>query len=103
MITKTKRFIYTGMLLSSVFFTACENAEAVKGYKYATTKENLETAVNKVIANNPNIYHESIKVDIDSLLKKAEAEATSVDSAKFYNDGKNYVTIKIKSGDTEND
>ena len=33
----------------------CGSAEPIKGYRYQTTKKNLEKAVMKVIKSSPNI------------------------------------------------
>jgi len=72
---------------------------SIKGYHYATTKDQLEKAVMTVIKNNKNIYRDTIKnYTIDITNGKHD---TIIDD--YYNDGKNYVTIKIKIADKENE
>jgi hypothetical protein len=92
-------------ILTSLF-DGCGSAEAIKGYRYPTTKYNLEKAVMKVIKSNPHIYRDSSKDSIyDSTMEKNvyETATTGADSAIYYNDGKHFVTIKIKVGQTESD
>ncbi|HEV8081747.1 MAG TPA: hypothetical protein VGP55_01015 [Chitinophagaceae bacterium] len=87
-----------------ISFVGCGSAEAIKGYRYPVTKDVLEKAVMKVIKGSPNIYRDSSKNGMfDSAMQKAENEHSSVDSAIYYNDGKHYVTIKIKVGQIDND
>src|SRR5689334_3163388 len=93
--------------LWAIIFTSlpagCGSAEAIKGYRYSTTKDHLEAAVRKVIKSNPNIYHDSMQEGkLDSVMEKAEREHSVADSAVYYNDGKHYVTIKIKVGEDQN-
>jgi len=47
--------------ISTVLFTGCGSAEAIKGYRYETTKAKLEKAVMKVIKSNPHIYLDPIE------------------------------------------
>lgn len=94
---------FTGtLILLTLLFAGCGSAEAIKGYHYATTKDNLEKAVRVAIKSNPNIYHNSIQENkLDSIMAVAEREHSRADSALYYNDGKHYVTIKIKKGEEE--
>lgn len=73
---------------------------SLKGYQYATTKEKLDSAVMSVIKNNPNIYRDTTHSNyiIDQTNGKKD---TIIDN--YYNDGKSYLTIKIKTdkGQTE--
>ena len=92
-----------GILVLTPFIVGCGNAEAIKEYRYPTTKVNLEKAVRKVIKSNPNIYHDSTQENkLDSIMEKARREHSVADSALYHNDGKYHVTLKIKVGQIEN-
>ncbi|HWZ04263.1 MAG TPA: hypothetical protein VNX40_11685 [Mucilaginibacter sp.] len=84
-------FIVTGCFISA------GTHGSLKNYQYAIKKEDLQRAIMKVIKNNPNIYR-------DTSLDNSSAHA-SIDStgAHYYNDIKNYVTIKITSGQIVNE
>ncbi len=91
-------FLFTTILTGC--FIGAGTHGSLKGYQYATTKEKLDSAVMFVIKNNPNIYRDPTNSNyiIDQTNGKND---TIVDN--YYNDGKSYVTIKIKTdkGQTE--
>jgi hypothetical protein len=71
---------------------------SLKGYKYQTTKDKLEIAVMTTIETNKNIERENLRdpqnfnyVTYD----KAGKKDTVFDN--YYNDGTNYLTLKIKT------
>jgi hypothetical protein len=78
--------------LTGCFFGAGTHG-SIRGYQYPTTKYELEKAVMTVIKNNKSIYRDTTK---DSTSGKSDADFNN-----YYNDGKNYVTIKIKGADIE--
>ncbi len=73
---------------------------SLKGYRYPTTKQKLDSAVMFVIKNNPNIYRDTNNVNyiIDQTNGKND---TVIDN--YYNDGKSYLTIKIKTDKGQNE
>lgn len=86
--------------LTSCFIGAGTHG-SIKNYNYATTKDKLENAVNTVIKNNPNIHCDTTinKISIKDI--NSGKSDTIIDN--YYNDGKTYVTIKIKVADLENE
>ena len=92
-------FIVISTLLSSCFIGAGTHG-SLKGYKYPTTKDKLDSAVMLVIKNNPNIYRDTNNVNyiIDQTNGKND---TIIDN--YYNDGINYLTIKIKTEKGQNE
>lgn len=86
-------------LLTSCFIGAGSHG-SLKGYKYATTKDSLERAVMFVIKNNPNIYRDTIGKHYLANVGNGRQD-TIIDNS--YNDGKEYVSIKIKVRDFENE
>ena len=67
---------------------------SLKGYKYQTTKDKLDSSVMYLMKNNPNIYHDTIGNKILADVGNCKQD-TIIDNS--YNDGHNYVTIKIKT------
>lgn len=74
-------------------------------YSFKTKKKDLEAAVMKVIEQDSNIYREpEASQEYKDIYKKATEEqnkelkdgALSTDYVDYYNDGKNYLTIKLK-------
>jgi len=90
-------------MLFCIIMTGCFNVAgthgSLKGYHYATPKEKLEDAVNYVMKVNPNITHDTIGVK-RRLSKTRAGKDTIVDEyyVDYYNDGKSYVSIAIKTG-----
>ncbi len=88
-------------------FAGCGGAGSIKSYRYTTTKYELQKAVMKVIRDNPNIYRDSSKDQaVDTTLETKYKDSPLVDIAtgdNYYNDGRNYVTIKIKDGPIEDE
>jgi hypothetical protein len=85
------------ILILTSLFVGCGSAEAIKVYKYPTTKKNLERAVMKVIKSNPNIYLDSTtQSKLDSGMLKQRSKWTPTDSAYYYDNLNAYVRIKIK-------
>lgn len=74
-------------------------AGSIKGYRYQTTKDKLENAIKTVIKNNKNIYRDSIK---NYIVDMTNNKKDTMDD-NMYNDGKNYMTIKIKEANIENE
>ncbi|MES2656177.1 MAG: hypothetical protein V4620_11350 [Bacteroidota bacterium] len=73
---------------------------SLKGYQYSTTKDKLDSAVMFVIKNNPNINRNTNNVNyiVDQTDGKND---TIIDN--YYNDGKSYLTIKIKTDKGQNE
>src|SRR5450432_3139253 len=91
----------------------CGSAEPIKGYRYQTTKKNLEKAVMKVIKSSPNIYLDTNENKV--IVKRNPKDSTDTstdtinvadyhgtDSAAIDSQNKSFVTIKIKVGVVEN-
>jgi len=93
--------------LAMIFlFAGCGGAGSIKSYRYATTKYELQKAVMTVIRNNSNIYRDSSKDNrVDTTLeeKYKDSMVDIATGSNYYNDGRNYVTIKIKAGQTEDE
>jgi hypothetical protein len=98
-------------LLSS-FLSSCEMISAGHGgfttYSFDTNKETLETSIMKVIKNDSNIYREpEASQEYKDIYKEITAERNkklkdgyiNTDYADYYNDGKYYITIKIRNRD----
>ena len=81
------------------FLTACfigaGTHGSIKRYRYDTTKDELERAIMTVINGNQNIQRDSISNYI--IDKTGGRSDTIMDNS--YNDGENYITMKIRSGD----
>ena len=90
-------FAITTLLVLAVTFTGCIISAgthgSIKGYRYPITKDKLEIAVMSAIKSNPDIYRDSTNKNyiIDKTNGKND---TIIDN--YYNDGKSYLTIKIK-------
>ena|SRR5215217_3213783 len=94
------------------FLSSCEMISAGHGgfttYSFDTNKRNLESAILKVIANDSNFFREpeasqeykdiykEITAERNKELKDGYVDTNYVD---YYNDGKNYITIRIKDKD----
>ena len=86
----------------SFFIFGCFNpggAGLIKGYKYQCTKDELEKAIIIVLNSSKNIYRDTTKNYIHEVIN---GKTDSIND-NYYNDGKNYWTIKIKTGDQENE
>lgn len=78
---------------------------SLNGYYFETTKQKLENAVMKVIAENKDIYREvptsqEYKDIYKEITKERNKETPHIqvdtNYVDYYNDGKNYVTIKLR-------
>lgn len=91
------------------FVAGCGTHGSIKEYRYPTTNDHLANAVMYVIRNNPNIYRDTTQDrSWDSTLRSVSKDSnnSNVDyttNKNYYNDGKHYVTIKIKKGQIENE
>ena len=92
-------FIYGAVLV--LLFSGCGGAGAIKGYRYATTKYNLQKAVMTVINSSQNIYRDSSldkTVDTTVATRTKDSNVDVAAGPNYYNDVINYVTITIKDG-----
>ena len=100
---KYKNSIF-GFIISSIYLTSCiigaGTHGSLKGYKYSTTKDKLDSAVMYVIKHNPNIYRDTIGKSYLANVGNGKQD-TIVDNS--YNDGKEYLTIKIKTEKGQNE
>jgi hypothetical protein len=97
-------FIYGALLI--FIFSGCGGAGSIKGYRYATTKYNLQKAVMTVIKNSPNIYRDStmdktVDPSIETRYKDSNVDLAAGNN--YYNDVINYVTITITDGQTKDE
>jgi hypothetical protein len=110
MINKIKCFI----LVIVFYIFGCDQISAGSGslvtYSFATSKQRLEAAVLKVIAENNNIYREPetsqeykdmYKEVIKERNRKNRDLQVDTNYVDYYNDGKTYLTIKLKDYDYE--
>lgn len=83
---------------------------SLENYQFDVSKAKLEAAVMKVISANKNIYREpQTSEEYKKIYKEITKERNKEDKngyvdtnyVDYYNDGKNYVTIKIKDKDYE--
>lgn len=86
-------FIVLATSLTGCFIGAGTHG-SLKGYQYQTTKDKLDSAVLNVIKTNPNIYRDTIGNKILTYVGNGKQD-TIVDNS--YNDGHEYLTIKIKT------
>jgi len=92
-------FIIISTSLTSCFIGAGTHG-SLKGYCYSTTKDKLDSVVNYVIKTNPNIYRDTTNVNF--IINKTNGKNdTIIDN--YYNDGKSYLTIKIKTDKGQNE
>lgn len=101
---KKSTFLFSfGMIL--FLFYSCGGHGSLKGYRYQTTKENLQHAVMAVIKNNSNIYRDTSLDYLGSPIPQIQVDSEYAQPAatNYYNDVKNYVTIKITSGRSVNE
>lgn len=109
---KTSVVILSIYILTSVF-VGC-GSEAVKGYRYQTTKNNLEKAMMNVIKSNPNIvldttqktvivrrYPDHVNDTTTHTINLSEFHNKDSASVAAHYDG--LLKIKIKIGQIEND
>jgi hypothetical protein len=107
---KLKYFII--IAYCSFFLSGCEMFSAGHGgfmsYSFEVKKKELETAIMKVIDTDSNFYREpkasqeykDIYKEITKGRNKENPELqVDTNYVDYYNDGKNYVTIKIKNID----
>lgn len=93
-------------LIIFILFAGCSlpipgGPGSIESYDYQTTKDKLEKTVMTVIKNNKNIYRDTTI----HYMRITNTDNGKVDSTidNYYNDGKNYFTIKIKLGEIENE
>ncbi len=86
-------FIILAASLTGCFIGAGTHG-SLKGYQYQTTKDKLDSAVMYVIKNNPNIYRDTIGNKFLADVGNGKQD-TIIDNS--YNDGHEYVSIKIKT------
>lgn len=107
---KLKYFFF--VVYCSSLLSGCEMFSAGHGgftsYSFEVKKKRLETAIMKVIDTDSNFYREpEVSQEYKDIYKEITKERNKenpdiqVDTnyVDFYNDGKNYLTIKIKSTD----
>ena len=99
MVTKFWISLFLISTLTSCFVGAGTHG-SIKGYQYNVTKNELENAVMYVIKNSPNIHRDT----------RGEPRIENVGNGimdtifdNSYNDGKNYVAIKINVKNLENE
>jgi hypothetical protein len=96
------KFLQAGSLFLLIFiFFGCGGAGSIKGYRYGTTKYNLQKAVMTVIKNNSTIFRDSAtdrSVDTAIETKYKDSNVDLAAGSNYYNDGINYITITIKDG-----
>jgi len=110
MISNKIKYLLIVVIVSSLF--GCDMISAGSGslvvYSFETSKENLEAAVMKVIADNKNIHREpeanqEYKDIYKEFIKEKNKENKDIyldtNYVDEYNDGKTYLTIKIKDKD----
>ncbi|RZJ71523.1 MAG: hypothetical protein EOO47_22875 [Flavobacterium sp.] len=96
----------------SFLLLSCEMISAGHGgfttYSFEVKKRDLETAIMKVIKTDSNFYREpEVSKEYKDVYKEVTKERNQenpdiqIDTnyVDYYNDGKNYVTIKIKNTD----
>ena len=87
------------LTILSIFLVGCfiissGTHGSLKGYQYMITKNHLDSAVIYVIKNNPKIYRDTNNINYVIEEKDGKID-TTIDT--YYNDGKTYLTIKIKT------
>lgn len=100
------------MIYGALLLISCEMISAGHGgfstYSFEVKKKNLETAIMKVIETDSNFYREpEVSQEYKDIYKEITKERNKenpdlqVDTnyLDYYNDGKNYITIKIKNTD----
>jgi hypothetical protein len=102
----TKLFNYL-VFIMTFLLAGCIGAGthgSIKGYKYFTTKDNLQKAIMTVIQDNPNIYRDTSLDSLGSSPALDHSDGGDYSAGEnFYNDIKHYVTIKITSGQNVNE
>lgn len=107
---KLKYFIIIAYF--SFFLSGCEMLSAGHGgftsYSFEVKKKELETAIMKVIQTDSNFYREpEVSQEYKDIYNEITEERNkenpdiqvNTNYVDYYNDGKNYVTIKIKNID----
>lgn len=93
---KTKNILF--FLIPMSFLTGCIISAgthgSLKNYEFMVTKYELDSVVDLVIKNNPNISQEAANVNYIVDVTDGKND-TIIDD--YYNDGINYLTIKIKN------
>ena len=72
---------------------------SIKGYQYPVTKSELEKAVMTVLQNKTNVYRDTIR---NYMIDVTNGKNDTIEN-NYYNDGKNYLTIHIKTSDNLTD
>jgi len=72
---------------------------SIKGYQYPVTKTELEKAVMTILQNKTNVYRDTIR---NYMVDVTNGKNDTIEN-NYYNDGKNYVTLHIKTSDGLND
>jgi len=80
-------------ILTGCFISAGTHG-SLKSYKYATTKNKLDSTIIFVIKSNPNINLEI--ANSNYIIDKSNGKNDTIFN-NYYNDGKSYLTIKIKT------
>ncbi len=99
--------IFLSLALSGCGFYSAGHGSLSQSYTFNTSKAKLESAVMKVIADTNKYYREPpVSQEYKDLYKKTMEERNKEDKDNYedpnvpdydyYNDGTNYVTIKIK-------
>ena len=86
-------FVVAAICLTSCFIGAGTHG-SLKGYRYQTTKSKLDSAVMYVIKNNQTIYRDTVGNKILANVGNGKQD-TIIDNS--WNDGHEYVSIKIKT------
>ena len=92
---------FTIIIFLSILITSCINGGthgSIKGYRYPTSKAELENAVLEVINTNSNIHRKDTAIK-NFYIDVTNGKYDTVFSTN-YNDGKRYLTIKINVVDT---
>lgn len=98
-----KNIRYFFLLLVMILFAGCISAGthgSLKCYKYNVKKSVLQKTIEKVIANNKNIKRSDI-TQKDYIIDVTKGTNDTIPSNNHFNDGVNYVTIKIDNRGTD--
>lgn len=99
LLTKIILFLVVSTTVAGCEFSAGTHG-SLRGYQYPMKKDQLQNAVMSVIQSNPKIQWDSLSGNMKIDTINGKIDTTFED---YYNDVNNYVTIKIKSGDQNNE
>jgi hypothetical protein len=68
---------------------------SIKGYQYPVTKSELEKAVMTVLQSKTKVYRDTIR---NYMIDVTDGKNDTIEN-NYYNDGKNYLTLHIKTLD----